>query len=373
MSENEKVVTNEYGIPDEDYAKERKAARDVARGNEPAVETKTEEQPPSQETAATVETTQETVVDDKKEATPEKDKAVVEEPDFLKDIPDDIREKVASQLKAAKDESEYHKKRYDSDIGRINAYQSKYEEARRALLAKEAEVAALKKAPPKPLKELDDPRIKQALETGDEHSVELMEALRETMRKEFEDELKARDQLRARDEQEFQSRQQKDAVEQFDRTLTEKYDNWREVVYAFDDKGAILLDENGGPRFNDGWLQYVYDQPPTLRSAILNIGSPEDAIWSIDNYGDWLRKKGYVKDEAPQTAVAIPNADAIQKKRDDDLKRKSPPAGHQVALAPTPNVDIDKDEALQTKARRLAREAIRKNDPSIYSPQNLNR
>lgn len=374
---NEQVVsTNEYGLSDEEYARERKAARAAIRGQAPAaVETQ-----PSTETAETVETaeTPETAENDgKQETKSETDKGpAVEEavPDFLKDIPEEFRDKVASQLKAARDESEYHKKRYDSDIGRINAYQSKYEEARRALAKKESEIAALKKAPPKPLKESDDPRIKQALETGDEDSVELMEALRAELRKEFESEFRARDELQAQYEVEAASRQQLQAVEDFDRKVSSKFENWREVVYAHDDKGAIVLDEHKSPAFNDGWLQFVYDQPPTLRNAILNIGSADDAIWAIDSYGEWLRKKGYVQEDAPQTAQAtIPNADAIQKKRDEDLKRKTPPAGHQPGLAPSPTLDLDKDPELEKKARQLARKALRENDPSIYSIQNLQR
>lgn len=376
MSETEnKVVTNEYGLSDEDYARERKAARAAVRSGEAPVETKTDATPePSIETAQTSET-QETVEDEtkKQEAKVETTKVEEDVPDFLKDIPDDIREKVASQLKAAKDESEYHKKRYDSDIGRINAYQSKYEEARRALAQKEAEVAALKKAPPKPLKELEDPRIKQALEAGDEHSVELMEALRENLRKEFESELKARDQIRERQEVEAMNRQQLEAAEAFNRTLSEKWENWREVVFQADDKGALILGEDRQPQFNEGWLQYAYDQPPALRNAILSAGSPEDAVWAIDNYEKWLRTKGIVKDETPTPQATIPSAEAIQKKRDEDLKRKSPPAGHQVALAPSPTLDLDRDEELQKKARQLARKAIKENDPSIYSIQNLNR
>ena len=360
----ETPINNEYGLSDEEYARERKAARVAVRSGEAPVETKDEEAQPPSEAAETPETVvQETVADDKKAV-------VAEEPDFLKDIPDDIREKVASQLKAAKDESEYHKKRYDSDIGRINAYQSKYEESRRALAQKEAELAALKKAPPKSLKELDDPRIKQALEVADESSVDLMEALRDNLRKEFESELHARDQIRERQDAEALDRQQREAVDTFNRTLTEKYENWPQVVYAFDDKGAIVVGEDKLPKFNDGWLQYAYDQPPALRSAILAAGSAEDALWAIDNYNDWLHKKGFVKDEAP--AATIPNAEAIQNKRDADLKRKAPPAGHQVALAPSPNVDIDKDPDLEKKARALARKAIREHDPSIYSLQNLN-
>ena len=370
----ETPVTNEYGMSDADYARERKAARAAVRSGEAPVETKTTEAEPqpSTETADTTTATQETVVDDTKQDT-KATAEVVEEavPDFLKDIPDDIREKVASQLKAAKDESEYHKKRYDSDIGRINAYQSKYEESRRALAQKEAELAALKKAPPKPLKELEDPRIKQALEAGDESSVELMEALRESLRKEFESALKARDQIRERQDMEVQSRQQLEAADAFNRTLSDRWDNWREVVFKADDKGALVLGEDKQPQFNEGWLQYAYDQPPALRNAILSAESPEDAIWAIDNYEKWLRDKGIVKENTPQ--AVIPNADAIQKKRDADLQRKSPPAGHQVALAPNPTVDIDSDEGLQKRARQLARKAIKENDPSIYSIQNLTR
>lgn len=377
MSDNntEVVSTNEYGIADADYAAERKAARAKARNPDaPDLEvTPIKEPQPSAETAETVVVVDTTKAEAETPAKVVEDKTpvveVVEDP--LAGLPDEWKEKVASQLKAAKDESDYQKKRYESDIGRINAYQSKYEEARRALAQKEAEVAALKKTPPKSLKESDSPKIKEALEAGDEHTVEMLDELAASLRKEMEAELAAhRKQLNERDQIDAESRQRQ-AVDEFNRTLTEHVSNWHEVVYQVDDAGRLVLDEKTKqPIFNEGWATYILDQPPALQNAIVNVGNAQDAIWAIDNYSDWLKRKGHVKDEAPAVETKIPNADAIQAKRDADLKRKAPPAGHQVALTPSPQVDMD-DPATEARLRKLAREALRKNDPSIYSKNNL--
>lgn len=377
MSDNKDVVsTNEYGLSDEEYAKERKAARAQAR-NPHALDLevtpiKETPQPSATETAETVVVETEAKPEAEKPAKAEEKTPVVEvvqQEDPLKDLPDEWKEKVASQLKAAKDDSEYHKKRYDSDIGRINAYQSKYEEARRALAQKEAEIAALKKTPPKSLKESDNPKIKEALEAGDEHTVEMLDEVAATLRKEMEAELAAhRKQLQERDSFEAETRQRQ-AVDEFNRTLTEHVSNWHEVVYQVDDSGRLVLDEKTKqPIFNEGWATYVLDQPPSVQNAIVSVTNAADAIWAIDNYAEWLKRKGHVKDEP--TPVTIPNADAIQAKRDADLRRKAPPAGHQVALTPSPTVDLD-DPNTEAKFRRLAREAIKKGDPSIYSKNNL--
>lgn len=370
MSENDKEVveqpiTNEYGLSDEEYAKARKEARAAVKGEAPAEEEKEVEvkepveTPAQEETAEEADTTQQQAAGESQE-------------DPLKDLPDEWKEKVASQLKAAKDQSEYFKKRYDSDVGRITAYQSKYEETRRALQAKEAEIAALKKTPPKPLRELDDPRIKQALEAGDEGTVDMLEAVRETVRKEFEAEFSALRKQQMDREREQLEAQQREAVDNFNRVLDSKWDNWRQVVYDHDEQGRMVVDEkNKAPRFNAGWQEYINAQPPGIAQAIVNISSAEDAIWAIDGYNEWLAKTGKIEQpEQASAAVVIPNAEAIQKKREGDLKRKSAPAGHQVPLSPNPNVDIT-DEATEKRLRALAREAIKKRDASIYSPRNL--
>lgn len=373
------VVSNEYGIPDTDYAKERKAMRafvqkgtdlpdESAKTDETVVEKK-DQQEAVDETAETVDSKSDDVTQDTSKET--KKDEVEEEDDPLADLPEDWKEKVASQLKAAKAESEKYKKKYDSDIGRINAYQSKYEESRRALIEKEQELAALKKTPPKALKDLDSPRIKQALETGEEGFVELMEEARAQTRKEMEAELSAfKAQVAAQLNPLYEQRQHS-VVDDFNRKLNERWDNWHQVVYEVDEKGNLLLDDQKQPKFNEGWQEYVLDQPPAVRAAIEAPQTAADAIWAIENYNDWLRRNGHIKDDtAAGNSVTIPNADAIQKKREADLRRKAPPAGHQPGLQASPTLDLT-DEATEKKLRLLARKAVKANDPSIYDLKNL--
>lgn len=375
MSDTNKEVGNEYGMSEEEYAKERKAIRaSLKNGTDlevtPIVDQGTAQQPAA-EAAAAEEVEEESKDKGAAEIVETETPETKKEEDPLAGLPDEWKEKVASQLKAAKDESEYQKKRYTSDIGRINAYQSKYEEIRRELEAKQAEIAALKKAPPKALKELNSPRIKQALESGEEDLVELMEETRNATRLEMQEEIKA---LEARLQQQLtpiHEQRQDQAVQEFDRKLSDRWQNWREVVYQTDN-GRVAVDADNNPIFSEGWATYINDQPSGVRQAITNVTSAEDAIWAIENYERWLKQKGYVTDEAEEKtpAATIPNAEAIQKKREADLRRKAPPTGKQVALQPTPTLDMNNEDMIK-KARALARKAIQANDPSIYSTRNL--
>ena len=361
MSDNKEVSTNEYGIPDADYEKERQAARNAAAGiteeapvveEPPAPEPEKEPEPPVAQAADTAQ-------GDKPDA----------EKDPLSDFPEDVRERVASLLKAEKAEAEKYKRKYDSDIGRITSYQSKYEEARREKLALEQQIAALKKTPPKSLKEIaPGPRIKEALEQ-DEVLVETLDELRQQIRKELMEEVSSElTAVRKQYIEPLAEQRQREEQERFTRELDTTVDNWREIVYDFRD-GRITVDEKGVPVFSEAWATFIQDQPPAVQEAILNPRRPEDALWALQNYNEWGIRKGYIQtEETPRSESVpnVPNADAIQKKRQDDLKRSAPPKQTQVPLG-TPVEDQPGNPEWEARMRAKAREAIAKGDLSILT------
>lgn len=360
MSDNKEVSTNDYGIPDAEYAAERQAARNAAQGIEETPEVETPAtvevetpEPPATEQAAPVEA---------------KVEMTEVEKDPLEDFPEELRDRVASLLKAEKAESERYKRKYDSDIGRITSYQTKYEEARREKQEIEKQLAALKKTPPKSLKDLaPGPRIKEAL-VEDEVLVETLDELRGTIRDEVREEFQAELAQLRKSVEPLNEHRQREEQERFTSELDTKVENWREIVYDVHD-GRITVDDKGMPVFSEAWATYINDQPPKVQEAILNPTRPQEALWALQNYYEWGVRKGYIQsEETPrsESVTNVPNADAIQKKRQDDLKRSAPPKQTQVPLG-TPVEDQPGDPAWEARMRAKAREAINKGDLSILT------
>lgn len=352
MSEQDKEV-NEYGMTDAEYEVERKAARAAVRGEAPTEE-KVEQQEEKKEPAV-VET-----------QLPAKEEVETQDVDPLTYVPEEHREKIASLLKVERERASAAEHRAKSDQGRQEAYQRKYEEARRAQAELEAKVAAQSKTPPKSLQELS-PRFKEIAEE-DENLVATFEDVREQIRKEMREEMETRikaatQPLYDREQQEAQ-RHQEQAQNDFTRTLDEKVGNWREVVYAFDEHGKIKTDDKGVPVFSDSWAHFIQDQPPAFQAAYVNPQTTADALRAFEDYSSWGTKNGYFEPEKEPEAK-LPNADAIKEKRNNDLKKVAPPKTTSVPLQQTQSMDLS-DPVVEARERRLAREAIAKGDPSIF-------
>jgi hypothetical protein len=356
VSENTEVTNNEYGIPNDEYEEARQAARAAARGEE--VEQSAAEAPPTKE---------EVEVPEAQEPQTPAAQTAETQADPLSDIPEDLREKVASLLKAKEAESEKYKQKYQSDIGRIDAYQRKYEEARRKSEDAERQLAALKKTPTKSLKEIaPGPRIKEALE-HDEVLVETLDEVRDQIRKELEEQFTAELDKRLAP---IAEHRQHEEQERFTQELDRSCENWRDVVFAKDEHGRIVTNDKGAPVFNEGWATFVDSQPLPIRQAILNPTSPDEALWAFEQYQAWGTRHGYFEQPAEETqrseSAPLPNADAILKKRQEDLKRNAPPRQNQVPLANAPLGDNPNDEDRVAYLRKKAREALAKGDLSIY-------
>lgn len=346
--------TNEYQIADREYADERQAARALARGTPPE-EAKPEVIPVEEEV-------KEPVVE-----VP----VVKEEPvDPLAKVPEDIRAEIAALLKAQKDEAEKLRHKIVSDDGRVSAYQKRYEDAQKEAAELKAAIAAKSKEAPKSLKDATTGRLKEAAEV-DPALVETLDEVVSRMREENEKALAAlREELNSATRPLVEARQVEE-VSRFTTGMDTEYPNWRDIVYAKDETGKLATQktEKGEvPLFSDQWAHFISDQPARVQEAIINIGSLDEARWAMKQHIKWLDENGFgkVDDEEAPAQVNIPNADAIQKKRDADLKKNAPPKTNQIPLAVvTP--DNPTDDAAERRLRLKAREAIRKNNPSLYT------
>lgn len=366
---NTEVQRDEFGFTEDEYAKERRAARALATGGEVKEEqeqAKVEEQEPPASEAAPTEAAQESSTNPAAQPAAEAPQATQDDP--LAVLPEDVRQKVSALLEAEKEQVKKLQKKYDSDIGRINAYQSKYEESRRQLAELQSQLTAANKAPPKSLKESapNSARLREYAE-ADPALLEMLDEALALKERELEERFNQR--IASVAEPLYEARH----VEQqrkFNETLDSKYSNWRETVYAVTDNG-IATDDKGRPMFSPAWAQYINDQPPSVQQAIVNVNSPEEAIWALDHYVEWGTRKGLfapAAENAPQSQTTpnnpvIPNADAIAKKRQEDLKKPAPGRQSQVPLATFQNDDLS-NEDVETRLRLEIREALRKGGPS---------
>lgn len=363
MSNEDKEVVNEFGIPEDDMSAARAEARALAQGKEVATKPEEVTPPEATETPEKVETEEQTEPQKggrarnadgtfAPKAAPEEQKKGP-----LDEFPEEVREKVASLLK----QDRQHREK--SDSGRLAAYQSKYEEERRRAAQLEQEIAALKKTPPKSLKEIS-PRFKELAEI-DEDTVETLEELRKRIREEVQAELEEHKKALQAPELERQQMEQIRQQEEFVKTMDSQCENWREIVYQTGDDGRVVVGKNGIPVFSNQWEHFVNDQPPYLRNLLVDVQSPDQALWAITKHNEWLRENGYIQDDTPASPTPNADADKILQKRQDDLKKVAPQKSNQIPLSQAPSDDIS-DEATEMRLRKLAREALRKNDPSIY-------
>lgn len=364
MTQNTEVSGNEFGLSDEDYASARKEALALVSGDTPDKEHAApieEKAPPVEQAApnpgdADTENPTDTAAPDSK--------ALPTNTDPLSELPEEYRQRVSALLEAEKERAKKLEKKYDSDIGRINAYQRKYEESRRELAQLEEKLAAAQRSTPKSLKEsASTPRIKEAAST-DPSLVELLDEALSHQRKELEESFTKR--LQAVAEPLYEARRH-EAEREFNQALDSKYTNWRETVYATDEAGKVVLSDKGTPVFSEGWASFIRSQPPTIQQAIVSVNSPQEAIWALDHYVEWGTRNGLFNQPEPApNSATVPNADAIAKKRKDDLRKPDPGKPQTPPLASLNQDDLS-DERTIARLRRQAFEAIRKNDPSIYT------
>lgn len=366
---NTEVQRDEFGFTEDEYAKERRAARALATGGEAKEEqeqTKAEEQEPPASEAAAAEASPESSTNPAAQPAAEAPQATQDDP--LAVLPEDVRQKVSALLEAEKEQVKKLQKKYDSDVGRISAYQSKYEDTRRKLVDLESKLAAANKAPPKSLKESapNSARLREYAE-ADPALLEMLDEALALKERELEERFNQR--IASVAEPLYEARH----VEQqrkFNETLDSKYSNWRETVYAVTENG-IATDDKGRPMFSPAWAQYINDQPPSVQQAIVNVNSAEEALWALEHYVEWGTRKGLfasAADNDPQsqmtpTTPAIANADAIAKKRQEDLRKSSPGRQSQVPLATFQNDDLNNPD-IENRLRQEIREALKKGGPA---------
>lgn len=364
----EAAEVNGYGLTDEETREARNFAKQYLKGEDPAP---IEVEAPPEKAEEEIETAAEVVVE-KQPGTaegeaPAKETEVVEEADPLAGLPEETRVKIQEILAAREKEAKDLQHKESSSRGRLSAFQRQASEERTKRLELEAKLAGLQtKEAPKPLKEsATTPRLKELAE-NDPAYLEALDEFRALQRKEWEEELKARDaKLDGYTKLEEQHR-----AEEYQREFVEKLDsefgNWREVVYKVDDKGEIQVNEKKQPIFSDGYAHFITDQPPAVQKAILNVESPDDALWAIRQYEQWGKSKGFIKTEDAAAKAPNPQADAIKNKREQDLKKTSVPKSSSTPLAVNTPFDPGDEKAVE-RLRRAAREALQRGDPTIFS------
>lgn len=354
MIEDEKEVvapsTNDYGMSDEDYQKERQAIRAQVRGEKPdeaPAEVVVEKEEPKE------------VVEEPQKAAPAKPKVEVVEEDFIQQLPDeykDLKEKITSQLQLEREKAAKAISQRKSDDGRVAAYQRHYEEAKREREEAVRQLALLKQAPQKSLKDATTPLLKEAAEF-DPKFVDTLDEMRAQLKEEYDAQIaQLRTEMSSQVAPIYEEREHQ-RVQHFTQELESYAPNWKEVVYAVDDNGQPQKDANGVPMFSDGWAHCIREQPPELQQAMLNVQTPEGAKWALDTYKTWGVRNGYF-DADPTPAAAIPNADAIQQKRKQDLTRSAPVKSNTVPLSTNPTEQWDNEKWVAAERHKI-REAIR--------------
>lgn len=351
------------GLTEAEFREAKKFARGVLKGDDPdPIKVAPDEEPVVEEETASTEPVETQATDETQpEATPA-ETVKVEDP--LAELPEETRTKIQALLDAEREKAKDLQHRESSSRGRLSAFQRKAEEAAREL----AELKAQRQPsqPPKSLKEsATTPRLKELAESDPAYLEALDEAL-SLKRQEWEEELKVRDaKLDGYIQQQNQVRQ-----EEYNRSFTDqldsKYENWREIVYKLDDSGNVVLNEDKQPIFSDQWAHCIREQPPALARAMLEVGTPEDALWAIDHHTGWLKSRGYIQGEAQVTAPN-PQADKIKEKREQDLKKGPVPKSASVPLSTAPAVLTDySDEKAIERLRKAARKAISEGKPDSY-------
>lgn len=353
---------NGYGLTDAELREARKFAKGVLKGSDPdPIKVAPDEEPVVAEETASAEPVEEVQATDvtQPEATPAE---TIVATDPLAELPEETRTKIQALLDAEREKAKDLQHRESSSRGRLSAFQRKAEEAAREL----AELKAQRQpSPSKPLKELDSPRLKELAESDPAYLEALEEALSHRD-KEWEERIKARDEKFDGYIKQQETARTEEYNHQFTEKLDSAYENWREIVYKVDSSGNVLLNEDKVPIFSDQWAHCIREQPPALQRAMLDVGTPEDALWAIDHHTNWLKTRGYIQGEAQVTAPN-PQADKIKEKREQDLKKGPVPKSASVPLSTAPAVLTDySDEKTIERLRKAAREALSKGKPDIY-------
>lgn len=254
------------------------------------------------------------------EALPTPDKQPVEQPvqedkkepeqtsplAFIESLPDDVKQKVLDVVK----ERDTFAQRDNRLRGQVSALDriAKQERLARAELEKKLASNPAPSPPstelPQELKELaeTDPALAKALEV----QAKLVEQrIRAELDQKIESSVAPIHQFREQEEQQH-------IVEELDRQAP----GWQAIVFN--------QDEHGNPKFNEyspHWQTFVQSLPVRLQQVAMEPKSLEDAMWSFKEYQNFADAYNaqYKPQENPVANTS--QADAIQKKREQDLKR----------------------------------------------------
>ena len=273
--------------------------------------------------------------------------------EWLNSLDPSVRAIVEQRLLQEQKAREYYQKKYDSDIGRLNAYQKKYEEERKARSQLEqrlrdgavsqpsnptATQANTQTANARKIQELTD-RIARVKGT-DPELADLLELTRDALVETQQQLLAAVPQVDLSTVEELKA---KIAKQEFEMVVNSERNRLEQMV-----PGALQILDYVDPKTGwSPWNEFLNSLPPTLQQAA-NDANADTYAYLMPMYGQWAERynaaHGYTQTQQsstqqPNTPEVDPRAAQVQQARQAKLTtsaaapaRSAPPPVHKPSL-----------------------------------------
>lgn len=286
------------------------------------------------------------------------DKPEEQKPDdpqaFLNSLAPEVKDKVLGIIK----ERDYYNQRDLRLRNQVSAIDRRLQQERFQRAELEKKLASVQPTSP-PSKDKLPPKLQQLAEVDpifidalNEHKALVEQELQSKFDKVLEAQLKPIYETR---EQEYQNRIISD--------LDQSVPNWRDVIFEVENGQPKLDDKSGMPIYNRYWVEFVNDQPEYVRNAVLDIKSADQAFWALNQFGQWANQR-YGQPEQQTPVANINQADKIQQKRAQDLKKQSVKVSSVPATAAIE--DNPNSEEWQKYAFEEARKVIKGGKSKLY-------
>lgn len=304
-------------------------------------------------------TEQQEVEDKSVETTDESEtkQTVTEEQDpyaFLNALPEEDRKKVREKLEQTEARAKDYEHRFRSVNGRYTHANKRLQELEQRLNH------PVQKKEEKSLRDLE-PVKKLAENESDALYVESLEAVREQLRNEFREELGSVVNPLVNDRFEEQRNQ-------FHHVMNSNRPGWQEEIMLLNENGEPQFDKDGHPIHTDEFYEFLSYQHPNLVPVMMAPKTIEDAFYTFQALDAWRQQTGRqpVNQTAhvPQSTHEENKADAIQRKRQEDLKKTS--IKTTAPVIKTAPQDDPSDPKWVQRQFELARKAIKAGNPKLY-------
>jgi len=228
---------------------------------------------------------------------------------FLESLAPDVKEKVLGLIK----ERDHYSQRDLRLRNQVSAIDRRLQQERLQRADLEKKLASVQPSDP-PTKDKLPPKLQQLAEVDpnivealNEHKQLIEQELHAKFDKMLETQVKPIYETR---EQEYQNR----IISDLDTSVP----NWRDAIYEMENGQPKVDQKSGVPFYNKYWVEFVNDLPPRARDSVLQIDSTDQALWALNQFGQWATSRYGQPEQTP--AADTSQADAIQRKRSQDLK-----------------------------------------------------